>query len=376
MLPTFATTTLSRRTTDHFRGCLLGGAAGDALGHPVEFMRIEKIHTVFGKNGIDAYLKETGGLITDDTQMTLFTAEGLLRATTFLHRKEGLSEPEKRDFIRRYVHSAYKHWFLTQSPLAQSFQKRNTDPGLLNVPEMYARRAPGRTCMSALEDTPFGHKAANDSKGCGGVMRVAPVGLLFPPEEAFHIGCESAAITHGHKTGIYSSGFLAMLISLLVEGSTLRKAVYRTSTFMLNSVRGYEETLNAVNLALHYAQGMEHNEETVAAVGGGGGWIAEEALAIGIYCALAAGDDFERGITLAVNHSGDSDSTGSIAGQILGLLLGERAIPEKFLERLELSALIGSIAEDLFTGYSDKESWQTKYNEELPSIHAAPTPQQ
>lgn len=195
-------------------------------------------------------------------------------------------------------------------------------------------------------------------------MRVAPVGLLYSPEEAFRLGCETAEITHGHRTGILSAGFLAMTIALLLDGMSLRKAIYKTSRFMMDNFRGYEETLNAVNLALEYAEKTEHSERTLAKVGQG--WIAEEALAIGLYCALVAGDDFERGITLAVNHDGDSDSTGSISGQILGVMLGESSIPAKFLERLELSALIGGMAEDLFIGYRDDENWREKYPEEMP----------
>jgi len=67
------------------RGCLLGGAVGDALGWPVEFMKIDEIRRRYGPDGIREYDPSApGGLgaITDDTQMTLFTAEGILRSTT------------------------------------------------------------------------------------------------------------------------------------------------------------------------------------------------------------------------------------------------------------------------------------------------------
>lgn len=343
-----------------FRGCLLGGASGDALGHPVEFLRIDDIRFKYGVRGIQSYPDDTGGLITDDTQMTLFTAEGLLRASAYLQERKELGDDSRRT-VRRFVHSAYLRWNKTQSGIRRV---PSETVGLLTVPELFVRRAPGNTCLSALAQTPLGQKALNDSKGCGGVMRVAPVGLLYPPEEAFHLGCETAAITHGHRTGIYSSGFLAMIIALLLEGASLPKAIYSTSRFMMDTVQGDEETLDAVNRALEYAEKSEHSERMLAKVEEG--WIAEEALAIGLYCALVAGEDFERGITLAVNHDGDSDSTGSIAGQILGAMLGEEGIPAKFLERLELCALIGSMAEDLFIGYRDDEAWHKQYRKELP----------
>ncbi len=69
---------------EYFRGCLVGGAIGDALGWPVEFLELEEIIHRFGEGGIrDLVLSSSGKAeITDDTQMTLFTAEGILRSET------------------------------------------------------------------------------------------------------------------------------------------------------------------------------------------------------------------------------------------------------------------------------------------------------
>jgi ADP-ribosylglycohydrolase len=93
----------------------------------------------------------------------------------------------------------------------------------------------------------------------------------------------------------------------------------------------------------------------------GGGWGAEEALAISIYCALAAKGDFAQGLILAVNHGGDSNSTGAITGNIMGALLGRRAIPVNWLERLELRQEIETVALDLFVRYEDSPGWKKKY---------------
>ena len=68
---------------DKFRGCLVGGAAGDALGYAVEFMSENNITSKYGVNGIFKYELVNGkALIADDTQMTLFTLNGLLLGTT------------------------------------------------------------------------------------------------------------------------------------------------------------------------------------------------------------------------------------------------------------------------------------------------------
>src|SRR4051812_50187991 len=62
----------------------------------------------------------------------------------------------------------------------------------------------------------------------------------------------------------------------------------------------------------------------------GEGWVAEEALAMSIYCTLVA-EDFRRGVTLAVNHGGDSDSTGAITGNILGVMSPHSELPREWL---------------------------------------------
>jgi ADP-ribosylglycohydrolase len=79
----------------------------------------------------------------------------------------------------------------------------------------------------------------------------------------------------------------------------------------------------------------------------GQGWVAEEALAISVYCALVA-RDFRSGVIMAVNHDGDSDSTGSITGNLLGTMLGVAAIWKDWLTNLELRRVIADVAEDLF----------------------------
>jgi ADP-ribosylglycohydrolase len=74
--------------------------------------------------------------------------------------------------------------------------------------------------------------------------------------------------------------------------------------------------------------------------------VAEEALAISLYCAIAA-PDLESALLLAVNHGGDSDSTGAITGNLLGAIHGERAIPRRWLDALELREEIERMAEEL-----------------------------
>lgn len=79
----------------------------------------------------------------------------------------------------------------------------------------------------------------------------------------------------------------------------------------------------------------------------GGGWVAEETLAIAVFSVIRNINDFSACIICAVNHGGDSDSTGAVAGNIIGAILGYDSIPDKFTKTIQLKELILSIADSL-----------------------------
>jgi ADP-ribosylglycohydrolase len=325
---------------------LLGGAVGDALGAPVEFMNLARIRQQFGDQGIGDFVPAYGrrGAITDDTQMTLFTAEGLLRA-------------EVRGAMRGLTSHvdvtghAYLRWLETQGE--RSPIEIGRDGWLWGIEGLHDRRAPGDTCIRALlSKRAIGDAARNDSKGCGGVMRMAPVGLIAwhhrgmgdIGQRCFDLAVQLAGLTHGHLSGQWPAGVLAVLVMRALDRVPLPEAL-REAKGILKTKPDHEETLEAIEEAeILAAAGEPAGPSTVATLGRG--WVAEEALAIGLYCAMVA-DNFEDGIRLAVNHSGDSDSTGSIAGNLLGARLGSAAIPARWLEPLELRDEIGIIAQDL-----------------------------
>lgn len=326
-----------------YRGCLLAGAVGDALGAPVEFWSLARIREACGPEGVTGYLPLGGrrGLVTDDTQMTLFTAEGLVRAHERGRTKGIVHVPEM-------VHDAYLRWLQTQGE--RSAHPRFGRPargGLIDVPAMHARRAPGNTCLSALRGAEMGRpdRPLNDSKGCGGVMRAAPVGLSWV-EDPFRIGCEISALTHGHPSGWLTAGVLARLIRDLVDGAGLDGALDH-AVAELRSWPGNDETLAAIEAARRLARTAAPVPETVERLGGG--WVAEEALAIALFCALAHPDDLRAALRLAVTHSGDSDSTGALTGNLLGAHLGDSALPADWLAPLELRAEITALADTLHT---------------------------
>lgn len=322
-----------------FRGCLLGGGIGDAFGWPVEFLFDSEIKMKYGLKGItDLVIGGNGkAKITDDTQMTLFTAEGLLTAV-----EDGMSA----DSVR-YVYEAYLAWLYTQGE--RSKDKSFSKFSLLKEKELFANRAPGLACIGSLKSGIMGtmESAINDSKGCGGVMRVAPVGLMYPSKRAFQMACECAAITHGHPSGYISAGIFACIIAEIISGNDIEGAV-NTALDIAKDYEGHEECTAAVKKALYLAGEQINPKMAISQIGEG--WVGEEALAIAIYCSLKYKSEFDKAIIAAVNHDGDSDSTGAITGNILGAYLGVDRIPERWIEQLELSEVIIRIADDIY-GY-------------------------
>jgi ADP-ribosylglycohydrolase len=187
----------------------------------------------------------------------------------------------------------------------------------------------------------------NDSKRCGAVMRVAPNGLVA--DEPFALTVAAGALTHGHPSGYLSAGALASVIGSVMSGAELRDAIGAARGELVRWP-GHEETLHAIDTAVAAARDGEPSATVLEFIGEG--WVGEEALAIGLYCALVA-PDVRSGLLLAVNHGGDSDSTGSIAGNLLGTMYGVDALPRDLVERVEARELIETVADDLVRVFVD-----------------------
>lgn len=358
------------RYRSRVRGCLLGGAIGDALGAPVEFASLFGIRQAYGDAGVREYQTHDGryGLVTDDTQMTLFTAEGIIRASVRTDRGLG--------FTVGVVHRAYDRWLDTQNLPGP---RDEPDGWLAGQQWLYSRRAPGNTCLRALtvarqggDRIPWAGEAAdNDSKGCGGVMRSAPFGLVgpsYPDEWVFDSAATAAGYTHGHPTGQLAAGAFALIVRRLTAGDDLPTAV-RAALALLGTRKHHEETTAALAGALDAAAAKPPTAETVESLGGG--WVAEEALAIGVYAALARPGRFTDAVSLAVTHSGDSDSTGSICGNLLGAQYGEDVLPPELAFEVEGRGTILTLADDfvweftqrhrLHGDYGPSTRWTTRY---------------
>lgn len=331
----------------------MAGAIGDALGYPVEFYSsINVIRREYGENGItrldnhDSSFSSGGkAVVSDDTQMTLFTAMGLLNA------KKLCVEPKYA------VCRAYLEWYATQT----AHKVKSPVSWILDVKELHANRAPGITCMSSLQTILDGGEPVNNSKGCGGVMRVAPVALFaavnnrMDIETADRLAGDAAEITHLHPLGYIPAALMSHVIYRLLldeapaaanlkayvdEGLETMRSIYPELHFYIDELK------KLVKTAFMAADNGYDDVANIEAIGGG--WVGDEALAIALYCAVKYFDNIEKALIASVNHAGDSDSTGAVTGNILGAAVGYDAIPQHFKDNVEMHDVILKVADQLF----------------------------
>jgi len=275
------------------------GVLGDAFGYNVEFQSWEHIRITYG--GPILFSNCNNFIASDDTQMTLFCLEALKENHQFNNDNENI--------IKR-IYDYYLEWNATQYAdliFKKEFSKQK---------ELQKRQAPGRTCLTALGSKFCGtiEKRINESKGCGGIMRVAPIAFLNRNlDDIIYLGCAQAAITHGHPEGYLSSGFFAGLLKLGIDGKEFQESYY----LIKDKIKEYKDSESFINyldklennLSKNYENPNKMTEEI------GEGWTGESALGLAIY-AMISGKSFEDVIVISTNHSGDSDSTASLAGQL------------------------------------------------------------
>jgi len=215
--------------------------------------------------------------------------------------------------------------------------------GLIAEPQMHSKINASFTCLNSLTGaTTISEYAANDSKGNGAIMRIAPVGLVFSddPMRAFCLGGDIARLTHGHPTASIAAAAFAMIIAMVTSGDTLDFAIENTLDF-LQTTLGHEETTQAII----YSPWPEPNPKPRFEWMGFGN-VAQEALAIALH-AVASTKTTEEAIIQAVNHAGDSDTTGSLAGQLAGALRGMESVPQRWVSALRIKMKIVATASSI-----------------------------
>ena len=304
---------------DHFRGCLLGGMAGDAK----------------------CYDDVEGGkyLISDNTQLSIFTVDGMIWADTRAKRKG----------VYAYVPClfySYQKWYYTQTGgLADRDYGFILGSEVLQYDELFARRGEGVTSLNALDSSiknRYGtiENRINDLNRPGCVIRTAPIGLYFANDTdmAFRVGCESAALTHGHTQAIMSSGYMSALIAHLARGDELTVAAEEALAKLDKSDFSDELPGELIRRAIDLAKTEKTPRKAIESLGEG--WIAPETAAIATYLAFRFENDFEAAINAATDFDGNTDGVPPAVGNIVGCIVGSLEIPAGWIVDLEFAGLI------------------------------------
>ncbi len=287
---------------------LFGLALGDALGGPVEFETLAEITRQYGSRGIQA--PPEPAMYTDDTQMTLALAEGLVEA--------GEADP---DTLMNTIGRHFVRW--------------------LNSPEN--NRSPGQACVSGVrrfkQGTVWYQSGGPDAKGCGSAMRVAPIGYLYQhePERLAEVARASSLITHGHPAAIAASIGAAYLVKLALDGVDPAFYLHHVCTFVADLSAEMDMALRRVGHVLGWGDEIRAMQHI------GQGWVAEEAVALALYCVMRYPDDYVAVVRRAANIDGDSDSVACIAGGIAAARLGLDSIPADWRARCENHAYIADV---------------------------------
>lgn len=346
---------------DKCRGSLVGGAVGDALGYEVEFMSLNAILRKYGPDGITRFSgnKSKTAHFSDDTQMSLFTLEGMMN---------GIIESKAGDIskIIPHIKKAYLNWYQTQTSTPHGLP----ESWMGSLKALWARRAPGLTCMDALEQLEGDREVRNNSKGCGGVMRVAPIGIfsgahphIYQYQDIALLAGQAAELTHKHIASTLAAALMAATVANCIVDDVVDRTIFSfiltgglimLPEYFPGQLEEIKKFANLIELAMDLGK-RDNVPEREAISRLGEGWVGDEALAIAVFSVMRHIGDFEKCMVCAVNHDGDSDSTGAIAGNIIGAILGYSAIPRYFLDALELEPVLVSAADDLCADINNPE---------------------
>ncbi len=336
-----------------YRGCLLGMAVGDAMGYTVDNRSWQEIQRDYGPNGLLGYDLVNGYAdVTSYTQLAAFTCNGLLFGLT-----RGQMLGKMAPFIK-YIGLSSREWAASQRPWGRPSR---TYCWLLRRAELCRRRCMDTRMLDTLSRENLGalETPRNSFASPGGLTSAIGVGLFFhedrmDQEEIDRLGAEAVALTHGSPTAFLSGAVLSHIISkLLCNPQAPLKPLILEAVEAMKDQFGHQysqayEVATLVRHAITYAESPNLRPVDVMERLGCGN--AAQVLAGAVYACLASRGDFDSAMILAVNHSGRSAAVGALVGAILGIRLGEEALPEFYIECLEPAEVLRELADDLYTG--------------------------
>lgn len=336
-----------------YRGCLLGLAVGDAMGYSVDGKSWDQIRQDYGPNGLLGYDLVNGyAEITSNTQLAAFTANGLLIALT-RGQMVGRIAP-----IVKYVGLSSREWCASQRPWGRP---EKTFCWLLRCREMCHRHCLDTRLLDTLGRQELGTMDApvNNFATPSALTSAVSVGLFMgtanlEQAEADLLGAEVIALSHGNPAAFLTGMALTHIISRCVYHPEVPlKMLVNETCQMLKNTYGHKysqcyEVTNALQMAMSLA--ADPHMKAPEALNRLKCLSAPEVLAGALYACMAAGSSFDSAMIAAVNHSGRSSAVGAVAGAILGLRMGEEALPDFYIECLEPAETLMELADDLYEG--------------------------
>jgi ADP-ribosylglycohydrolase len=300
---------------ERYRGCLLGLAAGDAVGTTLEFQSPGTFTPIKDMVGGGPFGLQPGEW-TDDTSMALCLAESLIEQNGFV----------PIDQLQRYL-QWYQAGHLSSTGFC--FDIGNTV----------------RSALMRFEKTgePYCGSTNPRSAGNGSIMRLAPVPLFFAqnPEDAIAFSGESSRTTHGAATAIDACRYLGALLVGAVNGASRDELL---SPYYSPIPNYWQENRLVDEIDAIAAGAFKHRQPPE--IKGSGYVVASLEAAL---WAFYHSQSFEEGCLLAVNLGDDADTTGAVYGQLAGAFYGDWGIPQSWRDRLAYRDLIASFAEELFS---------------------------
>jgi len=292
---------------DRFRGCLLGLAAGDAVGTAVEFMSRGSFEPVTDMLGGGPFRLKPGQW-TDDTSMALCLAESLIV-------KQGF---DARDQMERYIRW-YRDGYL--SCTGKCFDIGGTTSSGLH---RFLRTG-----------DPFSGSPDPSSSGNGSIMRLAPVPMFFYPDidQAVHYAAESSRTTHGARECIDACRLYAGMLVMALDGKA-------KDEILLNGGARTPDLCPKIKAIVAGEYRNKHENQIR-----GSGYVVES-LEAALWC-FDTTDTFRDAILKATNLGDDADTTAAVCGQLAGAHYGESGIPAEWLDKLCMRGTITEMADRL-----------------------------
>lgn len=324
---------------------LLGGSIGDAVGAPFKYRDVASIADFYPSGLVDkycAYFSHQGGQISSNSQMTLFTLEGITNALKSV-------DPSKIDNFDPFIKIAYSNWLLTQGHDNQFCNP--SESALVRDTKLCSVRQPSQTCVDALSamHPDIGHLSPqNAAKGCGALTRMSPIGMLghrlsWPTTKTFRLAENCAFLTHNDPVTASACGAYAVLVQYLCDGLCVEDSV---SAIMrdFGTLSYHQDAMRPLELARKLALGVIYPEYAFHSLTNEN--TATSSLALAVYTTINC-ESFEKAMYMAIAHNGNSPAVSSIVGTLWVASKGIEGISREFIETNELGDYTFKLAADL-----------------------------